>query len=66
MVVGPPSHTSNGPIAIDPEFAMAHADLGFMSWNMGQTELGAEEVRIAYRFRERVSDRERPLHHDAL
>jgi len=46
-------------IAIDPEFAMAHADLGFMSWNMGQTELGAEEVRIAYRLRDRVSDRER-------
>jgi tetratricopeptide (TPR) repeat protein len=46
-------------IAIDPEFAMAHADLGFMSWNMGQTDLGAEEVRIAYRFRDRVSDRER-------
>src|SRR5262249_23210423 len=31
----------------------------FMSWNMGQTELGAEEVRIAYGFRDRVSDRER-------
>src|SRR5262249_50914573 len=46
-------------IAIDPQFAMAHADLGFMSWNMGQTELGAEEVRIAYGFRDRVSDRER-------
>jgi eukaryotic-like serine/threonine-protein kinase len=46
-------------IAIDPEFAMAHADLGFMSWNMGQTDLGAEEVRIAYKLRDRVSDRER-------
>jgi eukaryotic-like serine/threonine-protein kinase len=46
-------------IAIDPQFAMAHADLGFMSWNMGQTDLGAEEVRIAYRLRDRVSDRER-------
>jgi tetratricopeptide (TPR) repeat protein len=46
-------------ISIDPEFAMAHADLGFMSWNMGQTDLGAEEVRIAYRLRDRVSDRER-------
>jgi tetratricopeptide (TPR) repeat protein len=46
-------------IAIDPEFAMAHADLGFMSWNMGQTDLGAEEVRIAYGLRDRVSDRER-------
>ncbi|MBV8904396.1 MAG: protein kinase [Acidobacteriia bacterium] len=46
-------------IAIDPQFAMAHADLGFMSWNMGQTDLGAEEVRIAYALRDRVSDRER-------
>ena len=31
----------------------------FMSWNIGQTDLGAEEVRIAYEFRDRVSDRER-------
>src|SRR5262249_37855655 len=46
-------------IAIDPQFAMAHADLGFMSWNMGQTDLGAKEVRAAYALRDRVSDRER-------
>jgi tRNA A-37 threonylcarbamoyl transferase component Bud32/tetratricopeptide (TPR) repeat protein len=46
-------------IAIDPQFAMAHADLGFMSWNMGQTDLGAEETRKAYELRDRVSDRER-------
>ena len=46
-------------IAIDPQFAMAHADLGFMSWNMGQTDLGAEEIRKAYELRDRVSDRER-------
>ncbi len=46
-------------IAIDPEFAMAHAQLGFMSWNMGQTDLGANEVRIAYGLRDRVSDREK-------
>jgi eukaryotic-like serine/threonine-protein kinase len=46
-------------IAIDPQFAMAHAQLGFMSWNMGQTDLGAEEVRIAYGLRDRVSDREK-------
>ncbi len=46
-------------IAIDPDFAMAHAVLGFTSWNMGQTDLGADEVRIAYRLRDRVSDRER-------
>jgi serine/threonine protein kinase/tetratricopeptide (TPR) repeat protein len=46
-------------IAIDPDFAMAHADLGFQAWNMGQTDLGAEEIRIAYRLRDRVSDREK-------
>jgi tetratricopeptide (TPR) repeat protein len=46
-------------IAIDPQFAMAHADLGFMAWNMGQTDLGAEEVRIAYGLRDRLSDREK-------
>ncbi|MEO8592583.1 MAG: protein kinase [Candidatus Solibacter sp.] len=46
-------------IAIDPHFAMAQADLGFFYWNMGQTDLGAEYVRKAYEFRDRVSDRER-------
>ncbi len=46
-------------IAIDPQFAMAHAQLGFMAWNMGQTDMGAEQVRIAYNLRDRVSDRER-------
>ena len=34
-------------IAIDPQFAMAQADLGFFYWNMGQTDLGAEYVRKA-------------------
>jgi tetratricopeptide (TPR) repeat protein len=43
-------------IAIDPLFAMAHADLGFM---LGQTDPGAGQVRIAYGLRDRVSDRER-------
>jgi hypothetical protein len=46
-------------IAIDPQFAMAHAQLGFMSWNMGQTDMGAEQVRIAYGLRDRRSGRER-------
>ncbi|MCC7153803.1 MAG: protein kinase [Bryobacterales bacterium] len=46
-------------IAFDPQFAMAHASLGFHSWNMGQTDLGAEEIRKAYELRDRVSDRER-------
>lgn len=46
-------------IAIDPQFAMAHADLGFMFAGMGQTNRGSEEVRIAYGLIDRVSDRER-------
>jgi serine/threonine protein kinase len=46
-------------IAMDPEFAMAHADLGFFYWNMGHTDVGAEYVRKAYELRDRVSDRER-------
>ena len=46
-------------IAIDPQFAMAQAELGFYYWNMGQTDLGAEYVRKAYEHRDRVSERER-------
>src|SRR5262249_44035668 len=46
-------------LALDPQFAMAHALLGFYSWNMGQTDLGAEEVRKAYELRDRVSNWER-------
>jgi eukaryotic-like serine/threonine-protein kinase len=46
-------------IAIDPQFAMAHAYLGFRWSSMGQTDQGADEVRIAYALRDRVSDRER-------
>ena len=46
-------------IAIDPQFALAHADLGFFYWNMGQTDLGMEYVQKAYAWRDRVSDRER-------
>jgi serine/threonine protein kinase/tetratricopeptide (TPR) repeat protein len=46
-------------IAIDPLFAMAHADLGFFYWNMGQTDAGADHVLKAYELRDRVSERER-------
>ena len=46
-------------IALDPQFAMAHASLGFHSWNMGQTDFGAEEIRKAYELRDRVSAPER-------
>jgi tetratricopeptide (TPR) repeat protein len=46
-------------IAIDPEIAMAHADLGFFYWNMGQTDLAMEPTLKAYALRDRVSERER-------
>ena len=46
-------------IAIDPQFAMAQADLGFFYWNMGQTDLAMEPTLKAYELRDRVSDRER-------
>jgi tetratricopeptide (TPR) repeat protein len=46
-------------IALDPQFAMAHAILGFHSWNRGQTDLGAGEILKAYELRDRVSERER-------
>jgi tetratricopeptide (TPR) repeat protein len=46
-------------IAIDPQFATALADLGFMYNNMAETDLSAEYTRKAYALRDRVSDRER-------
>jgi tetratricopeptide (TPR) repeat protein len=46
-------------IEIDPQFAMAHASLGFTYMFMGQPTLSAEAVRKAYELRDRVSDRER-------
>jgi eukaryotic-like serine/threonine-protein kinase len=46
-------------LAIDPQFAMAHACLGMMYHAQGQTDLGAGHARKAYELRDRVSDRER-------
>jgi serine/threonine protein kinase/Tfp pilus assembly protein PilF len=46
-------------IAIDPQFAMAQADLGFFYWNMGQTDLAMEPTLKAYELRDHVSERER-------
>jgi serine/threonine protein kinase len=46
-------------IAIDPQFAMAQAHLGFFYWNMGQTDLAIEHTLKAYELRDRVSDLER-------
>jgi eukaryotic-like serine/threonine-protein kinase len=46
-------------IAVDSQFAMAHADLSIVYWNMCETDLSAEHTRKAYELRERVSERER-------
>jgi eukaryotic-like serine/threonine-protein kinase len=46
-------------IAIDPEFAMAHAQLGFGFSTMGESALGRQSLRTAYQLRHRASDVER-------
>jgi CRISPR-associated protein Cas4 len=43
-------------VAIDPQFAMAQAHLGFFYWNMGQTDLAIGHTLKAYELRDRVSD----------
>jgi tetratricopeptide (TPR) repeat protein len=45
-------------IAVDPKFAMAYATLGRAHADLGETELGAEDVAKAYELRDGVSDRE--------
>jgi tetratricopeptide (TPR) repeat protein len=46
-------------VSLDPNFAMAYSSLGNAYWSLGETNLGAENVRKAYELREQVSDRER-------
>jgi serine/threonine protein kinase/tetratricopeptide (TPR) repeat protein len=46
-------------IAIDPEFAIAHAQLGFGYSTLGETALGRQSLRKAYQLRHRASDVER-------
>ncbi len=46
-------------ISIDPDFALAHADLGFCYWNTGQTDLAQESSVRAWQLRDRVTERER-------
>jgi len=46
-------------IEIDPQFAMAHAFLGRLYGDIGESVLSAESTRRAYRLRDRASDRER-------
>jgi tetratricopeptide (TPR) repeat protein len=46
-------------IELDPEFALAHARLGTVYSNQGQTEDAAVHTRRAYELREKASERER-------
>jgi serine/threonine protein kinase/tetratricopeptide (TPR) repeat protein len=45
-------------VEIDPEFAMAFANLGRTYAALGESELGAQNIAKAYGLRDRVSDRE--------
>ena len=46
-------------VAIDPDFAMAHARVGFGYSTMGESTLARPSIRKAYELRDRVSDVER-------
>ena len=46
-------------VAIDPDFAMAHARVGFGYSVMGESALARPSIRKAYELRDRVSDVER-------
>jgi tetratricopeptide (TPR) repeat protein len=44
---------------LDPEFAYAHASVGLIYGNLGETSLSSDSTRRAYELRDRVSDWER-------
>ena len=46
-------------VELDPEFALAHARLGTVYSNLGQSNLAIEHRTRAYELRDRVSERER-------
>ena len=46
-------------VALDPEFAMAHATLGITYSNLGESVRSMESTTRAYQLRNRASDRER-------
>jgi len=46
-------------IQLDPNLAMAYASLGVIHSNIGETNVGAENIRKAYDLRERVSESEK-------
>lgn len=46
-------------LELDPNFALAYAQLGTTYWNVGQGKRGAENILKAHELRYRTSDRER-------
>jgi eukaryotic-like serine/threonine-protein kinase len=46
-------------IGIDPKFAMAHAELGRMYGDLGESVLSADSTTKAYQLQDRASDREK-------
>ena len=48
-------------VEIDPQFAMAHAFMGLMYSNLGESVLANESTTKAYQLRDRATDRERFL-----
>jgi eukaryotic-like serine/threonine-protein kinase len=46
-------------IHLDPNFAMAYIALGEMHLSLGESNLGAQNLKRAYELRERVSEREK-------
>ncbi len=46
-------------VEIDPQFALAHANLGLAYWETGEPLLSAESTTKGWQLRDRVSDRER-------
>jgi eukaryotic-like serine/threonine-protein kinase len=46
-------------IELDPNFALAHADIGLVYGNFGEMRLSNEYLRKAYELRDRVSEAER-------
>ena len=63
MVLGkldPVPSLLQGALQLDPNFAMAHLQLGrYYSWLVGKTEAASVEFGRAYQLRDSVSDRER-------
>jgi eukaryotic-like serine/threonine-protein kinase len=46
-------------LELDPNFALAYADLGVAYANLGQSDLAAENIKKAYALRDRVSETEK-------